>query len=159
MKRLFIFSVLILLSAVSASAQSTNIEVVEKGLFKNKVYVKCGIEMTPAQLVTLFQNDPNMKDYYKPIALNNVASTLLNSIGSALIFWPVAEWLSDNSNPNWNLAYIGAGCVVLSIPFKNAFNKHAGRAVRYYNSGYHKTSAVHINLNLDSNGLGLAMKF
>ena len=159
MKNLFIFSVFILTFTLSAYSQSTNIEVVEKGLFKNKVYVKCGIEMTPAQLVTLFQNDPNMKDYYKPIAMNNVASSLLNSIGSALIFWPVAEWLSDNSNPNWDLAYIGAGCVVLSIPFKNAYNKHAARAVQYYNSWYHKTSAVHFNLNLDRNGLGLAMKF
>jgi len=121
--------------------------------------MKCGIEMSPAQLVTVFQNDPNMKDYYKPIALNNAASSLLYAIGSALVLWPVAESLYDKANPDWNLAYIGAGCVVLSIPFKNAYHKHAARAVQYYNSGYKKTSAVHLNLNLDSNGLGLAMKF
>ena len=159
MKNLFIFSVFVLTSTLATFAQSTNIEVVEKGLFKNKVYVKCGIEMTPMQLVNLFGKDPNLKDYYKPIALNNAASAVLNAIGSALIFWPLAESLYDKSDPNWNLAYIGAGCIVLSIPFKNAYNKHARRAVQYYNSGYQKTSAVHFNLNLDSNGLGIAMKF
>jgi len=159
MKNLLIFSVFILASTLTTFAQSTNIEVIEKGLFKNKVYVKCGIEMTPMQLVNLFQNDPNMKDYYKPIALNNAASTVLNAIGSTLIFWPIAESLYDKSDPNWNLAYIGAGCIVLSIPFKNAYNRHARRAVQYYNSGYQKTSDVNISLNLNSNGIGLAMKF
>jgi len=159
MKNMIIFSLFILALTLSTFAQSTNIEVIEKGLFKNKVYVKCGIEMTPMQLVSIFQNDPNMKDYYKPIALNNAVSTLLYSVGTALIFWPIAESLYDNSNPNWELAYVGAGCVVLSIPFKKAYYKHAGRAVQYYNSGYQKTSAVHFNLNLDSNGLGIAMKF
>ena len=159
MKNLFVLSLFLLLSTLGTFAQSTNIESVEKGFFKNKVYVKCGIEMTPMQMVKLFQEDPNMKDYYKPLALNNAASTLLYSIGTALILWPVGESLYNNSNPNWNLAYIGAGCVGLSIPFKKAYNKHAQRAVDYYNSGYKKTSAVQFNLMLDNNGLGLAMKF
>lgn len=160
MKNLITTTVLLLSLALGALAQSSPIESVEKGLlFKRKVYKKCEIELSSPQLIHLFLNDPQMKDYYKPLALNYTASTILYSVGVALVAWPIGESLYDNLEPNWTLAYIGAGCAVLSVPFKKAFNKHAEKAVNYYNSGYKKTSAVDFDFKVGANGLGLVMKF
>ncbi|GEM_PF-2034944 len=152
---------LILISFSFGFAQSISepIEIIEKGLFKKKVYKKCDIEMTPAQLVTLFRNDPNMQEYVKPVGLNYLASLTLKSAASILVLWPVVDSFDKNSDPNWNLAYIGAGCAVLSIPFQKWFEKNADQAVDYYNSGYQESSNIQFNLQVGRNGLGLVMNF
>lgn len=156
-----IITVFVLLVATSVTyAQTSQITISEKGLLKkNKVYTKCDIDLTPNQLISVFKNDPNMKDYYKPIALNFAAYTLLNSAATILILWPVTESLYADTDPNWNLAYIGAACAVLTIPFRMGFDKHAGRAVEYYNSGYKNSSSVDFNFNVGGNGVGIVMNF
>ena len=160
MKNLILTTAFIFVVTIGAYAQSSQIEISEKGsLIKKKVYTKCDIELTDDQLISIFQKDPNMKDYFKPLVWNNLAGTLFYSVGSALVLWPVAESFYPDVKPNWNLAYIGAACVVASIPFKRAYSKRAAKAVEYYNSGYKKTSSVDFNLNIRGNGLGLVMKF
>jgi len=158
--RNLLFISFLFIAILKGYAQTSQISVIEKGLLKkNKVYTKCDIELTSNQLISMFKNDPNMKDYYKPIALNYAASLLLNSAASILILWPVTESLYADTNPNWNLAYIGIGCALLRIPFQRAFDKHAGKAVEYYNSGYKSTSSVDFDLNIGGNGLGIVMNF
>jgi hypothetical protein len=163
MKKQHKFLLITLLSAFTFSgvfAQTSEIETVKGGIFKNqKVYKKCDIELTNPQLIALVKNDEQLKDYYKPMALNYAASTLLYSSSTLLILWPVTESLYANTDPNWNLAYIGAGCALLSIPFKKAFNKHADRAVAFYNSGYKKTSNVDFDFNIGPTGIGIVMNF
>ena len=158
---LFLLLILVCLNTVDCLAQAYNepIESIEKGLlFKKKVYKKCDIELTPTQLITLFKNDPNMNEYYKPVALNYTAALLLNTAATILILWPITESLYDEGDPNWNLAYIGAGCALLAIPFNLAFNKKSEAAVNYYNSGY-QSSSLRLNLQMSGNGLGLVMHF
>ena len=88
-----------------AFAQTSEIETVNSGIFKNqKVYKKCDIELTNAQLIALIKNDEQSQAYYKPMALNYAASTLLYSASTMLILWPLTESLYANSDPNWNLA-------------------------------------------------------
>ena len=163
MKKQHKFLLITLLSAFTFSgvfAQTSEIETVYGGIFKNKkIYKKCDIELTNSQLISLIKNDEQLKDYYKPMVLNYTASSLLYSASTVLILWPVTESLYANTDPNWNLAYIGAGCALLSIPFKRAFNKHADRAVAFYNSGYKKTSDVDFDFNIGPNGIGIVMNF
>ncbi|WP_215224051.1 hypothetical protein [Echinicola shivajiensis] len=139
------------------------IEILEKGSFKKKVYKRCGIEMTPTQLITLLREDPAMEDYVKPVASNYIAKLLLGTAASVLIAIPVVDSFSssEESDPNWNLAYIGAGCALLSIPFDRWFKKNADKAVNYYNSGYQSNnkSSPQLEFQLGSNGLGLLLEF
>jgi len=139
-----------------AFAQTSEIETVNGGIFKNqKVYKKCDIELPNAQLIALIKNDEQLQAYLKPMVLNYAASTLLNSASTVLILWPVTESLYANTDPNWNLAYNGTCCALLSIPFKKAFNKHAERAVAFYNSGYKKTSKVDFDFNVGPTCVGI----
>lgn len=157
------FATLLLIMSIctfSATAQSSmDIEKTKTGLFKNQVaYKKCGITMTNAQFLTLMKEDPNMSEYVKPLALNYLGDALLTAASSILILWPIGEHAYGNDDPNWNLAYIGAGCALLSIPFKKGFEKNADKATKFYNNGYKKVAAD-FRLNMNANGLGLAMKF
>lgn len=160
MKKIVLMLIVVGLVASHGMAQSSmDIEKIKTGLFKNQVaYKKCGITMSNAQFLTLMKEDPNMGEFVKPLAINYLGDALLTAASSILIFWPIGEHLAGNDDPNWTLAYIGAGCAVLSIPFKKGFEKNADKAMKFYNNGYKKV-AVDFRFNLNSNGLGLAMKF
>jgi hypothetical protein len=138
-------------------SQNTNeqIELIPRRFFKNEAYKKCGIEMTATQLIQVFKDDPNMTQFLKPLALNYAGESILKAAGGILILWP----LTQGDNPNWNLAYIGAGCYLVSIPFQRGFSKKAKSAIDYYNNGYKQASRVSYNLKVDSKGLGIAMRF
>ena len=159
MKNILLTGFLILITSGFVLSQSNEIGMIEKGIFKKKVYVKCDIELTDQQFVNLFSHDENLLQFYKPLVLNYAANSLLTSAASVLILWPVTESLYNNRNPHWNLAIIGAGCAALSVPFKLGFNKHAKKAVDFYNHIYPNTSAVNLNFNVSTSGVGIVMNF
>lgn len=156
---LFLFIASCFASSACLAQSDHAIEKIKTGLFNNQAaYKKCGITMSSAQFLTLMKDDPNMSEFVKPLALNYMGDALLSAASSVLIFWPIGEYIAGNDDPNWTLAYIGAGCALLSIPLKKGFEKNADKAMNYYNSGYKKVS-VNFNFNINPNGLGLAMNF
>lgn len=158
--QLFFLFVLLFVANLSIYSQIDSITVSERGfLFKKKIYTKCDIELTPDQLVKLIAKDPNMSHLAMPIVLTHGASSILSSIGIALIAWPVIDSFSKDGKPDWKLAYIGAGCVLVSIPFKIAYGRKIKHAVDYYNSGYKQSGSVQFKLNMKSDGIGLTMVF
>ncbi|MEH0153724.1 hypothetical protein V6R21_06220 [Limibacter armeniacum] len=160
MKKLLFFMLFAMLTSMAMGQSDIEpIETFEKGLFKKKYYKKCGVEMNQQQLVMHFKDNPEMKAYYKPMALNFLASQLLGITAGALIAIPVAQGLDSDGDPNWNLAYIGAGCALLAIPFNKWFDKNAQKAIQYYNTGYGKDSGYIFKLNIGTNGIGVALKF
>lgn len=71
----------------------------------------------------------------------------------------ITDSFNPNNDPNRNLAYMGAGCALPAIPFNKASDKHAEKAVMYYNSAGVKTGPADIKFGAGSNGIGLTMKF
>lgn len=147
----------LLVMAVKSNAQE--IQVIHKGPFT--MYKKCGVELMPSQLIQVFRDDPQMKAYYKPMARNFGISMLLKTAATVLIAWPIIQDINKQQNPDWYLAYIGGGCAVLAIPFDISMCKHAKKGVAFYNNGYKvpPAAAVHVDLGLLSNGMGVAMNF
>jgi len=158
---ILVSSILILSNLLTtAQIKYEPIGLMSKGLLlKKDVYVRCDVEMTGDQLLKLFLKDPNMISYSKPLALNFAAGSVLGAAAGILISIPVIDNFGNNSDPNWNLAYVGAGCLAASIPFKIAFKKKARKAVAFYNSGYREAADVGIQFRSGQNGLGLVMKF
>ena len=149
------------LSGVTAFAQSASdpITIVPKRLFTPEGYKKCGITMRADQLILLFKEDPQMQSFVKPIALNYSIETILKATGTALILWPVTEELLSESDPNWNLAIAGAGCLLAAIPFDRAFKKKSREAITYYNNGYKTASRVSLRPSIGAQGVGVTIKF
>lgn len=136
------------------------ITIQEEGIFKKKVYSKCDIELTKPQLMTLLVQDPNLSQFKGGLIFHYVMGTLFSTAATILITWPIYQEL-DNSRDetNWNLAYIGAGCLVASIPFNIAFNNKAKKAVDYYNAGYQNPTSYNFKLNFSGTNIGLVMNF
>jgi hypothetical protein len=80
--------------------------------------------------------------------------------GGCLVGWPVGTAVAGGK-PNWTLAGIGAGFIVVSIPFSSAYTKHAKNAVKIYNNGLKQTGFNNIDLNigLTCNGIGVKVIF
>lgn len=163
MKKLFFLLTLITtLFTLKSTAQVTNemIGLTHRGfILKKDYYVRCDIEMNQEQLLRLFLKDPNMNKYSKPLAIDYTLGNLFGSAASLLIALPVVDQIRSNENPNWNLAYIGAGCLAVSIPFKIAFKNKARKALAYYNSGYREKDGMSLNLQNSADGIGLLVRF
>lgn len=77
-----------------------------------------------------------------------------------LIGWPLGAAIAGG-DPNWTLAAIGGGLVVVAIPFSVAYTKNAKRAVELYNSGLanQDISCIDFQFGITGNGLGLKITF
>jgi hypothetical protein len=78
-----------------------------------------------------------------------------------MIGWPVGAAIGGG-NPNWAMAGIGAGLIVVSIPISQGVNKHAAIAVDSYNKGLESNSfwrKRELKLQMTGNGIGLALHF
>ena len=90
-----------------------------------------------------------------------VLSMILGFTGGFLIGWPVGAALGGGE-PNWAMAAVGAGLIVVTIPISNKFNKQAKSAVDNYNSGLVTSSfwdKNELNFTVSDNGVGLTLRF
>jgi hypothetical protein len=95
------------------------------------------------------------------IAKNNYTASMIFQLpGGFLIGYPLGTAMAGG-DPNWTLAAIGAGLVVISIPFISAYNKHARNAVSVYNKGLKYSTLVRPDLRfgITYNGLGAYLRF
>ncbi len=87
-------------------------------------------------------------------------ANILAFAGGALIGYPVGVALRGGK-PNWVLAGIGTGLVILTIPIVQSAEKQCKEAVDIYNNGIRKSSMIKKELKFvfTSNGMGLCMRF
>jgi len=113
------------------------------------------------QLVKIIK--PN-EQAYKQIQSAKSTSTLASIIGFAggfMVGWPIGAAIAGGE-PNWKLAGIGAGLIVVSIPISHTCNKKTQEAVRMYNKDLKPTSfwdISELNMSINENGLGLRFNF
>jgi len=78
-----------------------------------------------------------------------------------MVGWPVGTAIGGG-DPNWAMAGIGAGLIVVTIPISQKFNKQAKQAVDIYNLGLQETSfwdKRELRFSMNGNGLGLTLRF
>lgn len=156
----FIFtSTFLLFFATSTVAQSDSIRMTK--VFGGYKYSQNNQPLTVKQLGSALQANPEASKLFQQAKPNGTAATIFGVAGGFLVGWPVGTAIGGGK-PSWELAGIGAGLIVVSIPFSSAFNKKTKEAVSIYNQG-NKTSSVNWNpefkLNLSMNQVGVAMKF
>lgn len=88
-------------------------------------------------------------------------ATIVSGIGGFMVGWPLGTAVGGG-DPNWTLAGIGVGLIVISIPINQKFNRQAKEAIKTFNKGYRETSfleRLEINLAFTGNTVGLKMRF
>lgn len=86
---------------------------------------------------------------------------ILGYAGGFMIGWPLGTAIGGGE-PNWALAGIGAGLVVLSIPLSSSAKKKTIKAIELYNQGLvpkKEIETMSFQFQGTSNGFGLIMKF
>jgi len=113
------------------------------------------------QLMDLMQTNAEAYSYMQKAKTNSNVSTVLGIAGGFLIGWPIGTTIGGGE-PNWVLAGVGAGLIVLSIPLIKGYNKNAIKAAQSFNSslkGVSTTTEYSFNLGINSSGLGLTLGF
>lgn len=121
-----------------------------------------GQKLTWKELVNATESNIDANELIKKARTHNTISNVLASTGGVLIGIPIGQSISDR-DPNWTLAYIGAGIAVIGIPFTfSAFNK-TNEGVDKYNLSLKSTSSFkfepEFRIISNSNGVGLSMNF
>lgn len=150
---LFVFSMLGLFS----QNQTDSIQI-EKRL--GTVYTQNGNTLTFKHLMEISKVNDEAYSFMKQARTNNNAAMVFSLAGGFLVGYPLGTALAGG-DPNWVMAGIGAGLIIVGIPFSIGASKNAKIAVEIYNSGLVKPEARRINCNfgVTNNGIGIKVAF
>lgn len=81
---------------------------------------------------------------------------VFSAAGGFLIGWPIGTAIGGG-DPKWELLGIGAGLVLVSIPFSNGYKKHAKKAIMLYNEGIREENRDKISFNFQVTASGVGM--
>lgn len=152
----------LLSSCMSYSFGQTGID----SITMNKVsggyqFFQGGNRLSLNQLVNAMQPNAEAHKMIKSAKNTSTWASVVGGIGGFMIGWPLGTSLGGGK-PNWAMAGVGAGLVVVSIPISQKFNKQAKKAVETYNGGTLTSSFWNKNelkLCMTANGFGLALEF
>ena len=131
---------------------------IKRGL--GPVFIQHGEKLNARALLEITSVNSEAHKEMKIAKGNSDAGSVIGFAGGFLVGWPLGTALGGG-DPNWTLAAIGAGLIVISIPFENAYSKHARKAVAIYNAGLRQSarSTPEIRLGMSYNGFGVRVKF
>ncbi len=158
MKRLIIISILLVsFSQLFSQTQTDTIEVTKQ---MGTVFKQNGKILKPRQLLEITKVNQEAYKEMKIAKSNYDAGLVFGYIGGFMVGYPLGTAIGGGE-ANWTVAGIGAGLIILAIPFGSAYSKHAKNAVRIYNNGLLKTESrkIDINLGFTCDGFGIRMTF
>ena len=90
---------------------------------------------------------------------NNIAVGL-SAVGGGLIGWPIGSAIGGG-DPQWILAGIGAGVILIAIPISISANKKSLKAFDLFNAGltYQPPESPTSQWHLVSNGSGIGLSW
>lgn len=111
------------------------------------------------QLPSLMEANPEALDKSVKAKNRYVLSSIVSGAGGFLIGLQLANTIIGG-DPNWTMAAIGGGLVIVSIPIYSQSYKLSSTAVGIYNSQLHSFNPKpQFMLGISGNGLGLICVF
>jgi hypothetical protein len=125
----------------------------------NAVFKKNGQKLKPRDLLELTRSNPEAYQEMRIAKSNYDASQVLGYVGGFLVGWPLGTALGGGK-PNWTLAAVGGGLLLISLPFSSEFSKHAMKSMSIYNNDIKQNSqsSIKMKLGLSPTGIRLEMK-
>jgi hypothetical protein len=119
-----------------------------------------GKPLLPNELPVILQTNSEAYEKYRSARSTAILATVFSSAGGFLIGYPLGTALGGGE-PNWAIAGVGAGLVVIAIPITQSANKKANEAVKTYNKGLQDflVKNTEIKLGITAHGIGLRIKF
>lgn len=158
MKKLFFISVLLLSFTHGFSQNQSDTIEVRNNL--GAVFIQNGKQLSPRSLLYVTKINEEAYDEMKIAKRNFDVGSIFGYSGGFLFGWQLGTAVGGGK-PNWTLAGIGAGLILVSIPFSNAYSKHAKNAVKIFNRGLKNISSnkIDANIGLTFNGIAIKVTF
>lgn len=161
MKKIAIISALLYLSMSFTFGQTVSDSISMKKVFGGYQFYQGNQRLNMNELVRTMESNEQAYQQIKSAKSTYTLATVVSTIGGAMVGWPLGTAIGGGK-PNWTIAGIGAGLIVVSIPISQSFNKKAKKAVETYNSGFQTSSfwdRNELNLSIAGNGIGLTLSF
>jgi len=159
MKRIF-YLLIVLGGYLNVSqAQSTSDSVFVYRGFLGYKYVYHDARLNFNQLPEILEDNQEAYQLIKKARTHHTFSSIISGTGGFLIGWQLGTALVGG-DPNWTMAAIGGGLIVVSIPLYTTAAKKSLDAIDLYNSGLTPTSfKLQMNFEVTSNGIGICLRF
>lgn len=160
MKTLTMILILMTICASTCFAQQ-NDTITKVRAFGGYRFYKGGKMLTMNQLAHAVRSNDQAFRAARSAQSNHTFASIIGGAGGFLVGWPVGTALGGGE-PNWALAGVGAGLIVLSIPISQSAAKHAVNAVDVYNDGLRAVSTRQKSewrLAATPHGVGLTLRF
>lgn len=156
--------IIIVLIAISGSLFSQTVQdsIEIKRSFFGTTYKYNGKYLTPNKIRKTIRVNPEADKVMGYAYGYKMFSDVFSMAGGFLIGYPIGTHLVGREKPNWELAALGGGLVLIAIPFAIGYSKRVDKAVRIYNDGLRQTTQVNklnFELGYTPDGIGVRMKF
>jgi hypothetical protein len=95
-------------------------------------YMQGRQQLSFKEVGSVLATNPEAYALYKKAKTNYVVGNAVGVAGGALIGYSVGSALTGSS-PHWSIAAVGAGVLLVAIPFNNGFHRRIRQAVLRYN--------------------------
>lgn len=131
---------------------------VTKNFWGYKFYQK-GQRLNFNQLPYIMEGSNDAYSLITKARTNNTISSIISGTGGFLIGWQLASAIIGGE-PNWILAGVGGGLIIVSIPIFSKSHRQSLEAVEMYNAGLSADNLkAQLNFGTTENGIGLKLSF
>lgn len=161
MKKIAIILTLLTMSLTFTLGQTVNDSISAKKVFGGYQFSQGGKRLKVNQLVNAMKPNEQAYNKIKSAKSTYTLATIIGGAGGFMVGYTIGTAIGGG-DPNWVMAEIGAGLIVVSIPITLSYNKKAKEAVDTFNDGF-KTSSYwnksELKMTLTGNGIGFTLRF
>ncbi len=110
------------------------------------------------QVTNLMKDNVEALSAIQKVKSNNAATAIFSYAGGFLIGYPFGQVIGGGK-PQWKIAGIGVGLVLISIPFSVAARNNARLAVRIYNEKVMQTGSGGAKIDFGLTDTGLRVRY
>jgi hypothetical protein len=158
--RLFFLILFVSCSSVFYGQASTD-SITMKKVFGGYQFYQADQRLSLTQLVEAMELNEKAFEEIKAAQSTYLLTTIVSGVGGFMVGWPLGTAVGGGE-PNWALAGIGAGLILVSVPISQKYSKQAKRAVDTFNGGLETSSFwdnAELRFTMTGNGLGLKLRF
>lgn len=159
MKKITIILTLLMLGLITTFGQIIPDSITVKKVFGGYTFFQNEKRLNMNQLLKATETNEQAYRAMKEAKSTYTWATLVGGVGGFMAGWQLGTALAGGE-PNWVMAGVGAGLIVVSIPISNKFNTQVKAAVEYFNSGLKQSSfwdKNELKFTITENGVGLTL--
>lgn len=151
-----IIAMLVLIAYIACAQEALEI----KKVFGGVKVLQGGQSLSMNQVSNIMKTNTEAFAVLKKAKSSGGAAQAFGAIGGALVGWPVGTAIGGG-DPNWALAGVGAGFILLAIPFSSTSSKHLTKAVDIFNGKSGATGWMPVKMYVGPSlaGLKLQLRF